>query len=154
MTNSISLTKLVKITLLEGIKQFDASKGIGGNTYFKPKTIHPMAEAKFLEALLSLRNCSIISESRHKTYATGALKRLRQTSVKTSEGISWGLNFSWLAHNYKKTEPLLINSAMVCGALSWTEALGLSANDLSAEAESGLSYWCNKETEKSKKANF
>lgn len=115
--------------------------GIGG----EPLS-HPMADAKLLETALDLHGCGVLSDSRLKTIGVAAAARLRTTARPSGEGLVWRLNFPWSSHGYTREEPLLINSALVCSALSRLNKSGIDLRGLDVQSVAGLRHWCESET--------
>lgn len=74
-----------------------------------------MADGKYLQALAVLRSTGLISISNFQRQSLDACARIETNALKSVEGITWGLSFSW--RNLSATEPFLITSAIVSRGL-------------------------------------
>jgi hypothetical protein len=108
---------------------------------------HPMAEAKYLATLATLRSNGALSPTEHAEQLPGSLAALRESNLSPAdeEGCTWGLGFEWL--DRPRTEPYLITSSLCCQALLDNHAL-VDVADLKALAErsvAGLAKWVTRD---------
>lgn len=118
------LVARLKLRALDLVDHYHGVKGIGSDAYSAVPLSHPMADAKFLLALVALLNAKVISPQRFVQYAAPVGPRLESARIPLfGSGAAWGLGFCF--RKLPAREPYLITSALTVEALSAAAATGL-----------------------------
>ncbi len=129
---------IIKNSLLD----YESNHGVGVDAYFNEKQYHPMADGKYLQTLAVLKSTQLISMSHFQQRSFDACARIAKNVLKSSEGITWGLGFSW--RNLSDKEPYLITSAIVSRGLLDCHYQGLASEllgNILRLAGAGLRTW-------------
>lgn len=139
-TPLVARAKAAALALTEA---YDAGEGAGTDDYWSPPIVHPMADAKFLKALVALRRAEIIGDGSFRRSAAAAVARLARSAVAGyGGGIGWGLGFAWQEH--PADEAYLITTALVVRGLSDLRGCGgldAGEDDLAARGVVSLLAW-------------
>ncbi len=107
--------ELKQLVLRLAQRQADCG-GVGPDKYSAAPCYHPMADAKYLSSLGTLRDAGLISESRYKQFLAPAIERLRRSNLSgDNDKACWGLGFAY--KQTSATEPFLITTSLVVRGL-------------------------------------
>ncbi|MCO5124635.1 MAG: hypothetical protein M9915_12935 [Rhizobacter sp.] len=134
----------MKIALLDGLlsllSRYRKVERLSPDFITGTPSFHPMAEAKYLSALATLRTQGALSSGDHTSLIPSALAVLRESNLSpVGAGFTWGLGFEWI--DRPKSEPYLITSALCTQALLDNSAL-LDDQALQALGEYALAGLC------------